>query len=144
MNIKITTSVSQSIEEVFQGFNEQLFLQLSPPFPPVKLLRFDGCKKEDIVHLELSFIFFKQQWTSVITEFEHNELEIFFIDEGVSLPFFLKFWKHKHIIKQHQDITQITDDIEFSTGTKITDVLFYPLLYMQFLYRKPVYKRMFK
>jgi ligand-binding SRPBCC domain-containing protein len=144
MRIRIITDVNQSVSKVFEGFNETLFLQLSPPFPPVKLLRFDGCKKRDEVHLQLSFIFFKQQWISVITEFQNNEGEIYFIDEGISLPFFLKSWKHKHLIKTHQSTTQIIDDIEFSTGTTITNMLFYPLLYLQFLYRKPIYKKLFK
>jgi ligand-binding SRPBCC domain-containing protein len=98
------------------------------------LLRFDGCSKNDEVHLQLSFIFFKQQWISIITEFENNVNEIFFVDEGISLPFFLKSWKHKHIIRKHNGSTQIIDDIEFNTGNKITDMIFYPLLFMQFLY----------
>jgi len=144
MRISISTTVNQSVKKVFEGFNEALFLKLSPPFPPVKLLRFDGCRKNDEVHLQLSFIFFSQQWISLITEYENNINEIYFIDEGISLPFFLKSWKHKHLIKAHENTTQIIDDIEFSTGTVVTDILFYPLLYLQFLYRKPVYEKLFK
>lgn len=144
MRISISTAVNQSVKKVFEGFNEALFLKLSPPFPPVKLLRFDGCRKNDEVHLQLSFIFFSQQWISLITEYENNINEIYFIDEGISLPFFLKSWKHKHLIKAHENTTQIIDDIEFSTGTVVTDILFYPLLYLQFLYRKPVYEKLFK
>ncbi len=143
MKFVIKTKVDKTLKDVFSAFDEKLFIKLSPPFPPVKLLRFDGCDKNDEVHLELHFIFFKQKWVSIITENKVSNNEIYFIDKGLVLPFFLKEWKHKHLLKVFNSETIITDDIEFKTGSVIGDVVVLPLLYLQFIYRKPIYKQYF-
>lgn len=88
MKIVIETPVEQGYLDVKSGFNESLFKSLSPPFPPVKLLRFDGSQKGDLVTLELNFIFFKQKWTSEIIDDKTTDLEFFFVDKGIQLPFF--------------------------------------------------------
>ena len=90
MKITISTKVDQSYLEVKAGFTESLFKKLSPPFPPVRLLRFDGSETGDIVSLELNFIFFRQKWNSHITEDQTTAQEFFFVDEGVELPFFFE------------------------------------------------------
>jgi len=145
MRLAIKTTVSAGIPRIKQGFTDELFLKLNPPFPPVKLLQFDGCKTGDKVHLELNFILFKQEWISVITEDYQSENEWFFIDEGTKLPFFLKKWKHHHrIFKVSEDQSVIIDDFTYSTGTLLTDLLLYPALFLQFVYRKPIYRRVFK
>ncbi len=143
MKITIKTEVKSSIKIVWQGFTQKLFLKLAPPFPPVKLVRFEGCLKGDIVSMELNFIVLKQNWTSLITEQIETEEEIYFIDEGTELPFFLKNWKHKHRIVKHDNNASIIDEIEYKTPTILTDYLFYPILYLQFVYRKPIYKKVF-
>jgi ligand-binding SRPBCC domain-containing protein len=144
MHIVIKTPVKQNYKQVAEGFTEKLFLSLNPPFPPVKLLRFDGCKKGDRVSLQLNFIFFKQRWDSVITYDVLNEQEFGFIDEGEQLPFFLKTWKHHHRIKHVEHGTVIEDDIHYTAPFKLLTLLLYPVLYLQFLYRRPVYQRIFK
>ena len=144
MKLKVKTKVNCPINSVWEGFTEELFLSLNPPFPPVKLLRFDGSLKGDIVSLELNFILFKQQWISEITEDYKEENKIGFVDKGVKLPFFLKKWQHHHLlVKDSESSTIIVDDIDFSTGTVLTDLLFYPSLLLQFLYRIPKYKSFF-
>ncbi len=144
MKIKLVTHVKANVETVKNGFDERLFLNLNPPFPPVKLLRFDGCKKGDKVILELNFLLFRQTWESLITHDVSNNEEFSFVDEGVRLPFFLKAWKHRHINTANKESgTNIMDDIEFKTPTLLTDFLFYPVLYLQFLYRKPIYRKVF-
>ena len=143
MRIKISTLVKQPYKKVFEGFDQNLFIKLAPPFPPVKLLRFDGCKVDDRVALRLNFIFFKQIWESLITDYQNNEQEISFMDEGVKLPFFLKYWKHHHRIIKEGEQTQIVDDISFKTPFFLFDYLMYPALYLQFLYRKPIYRKIF-
>lgn len=143
MQLHIKTLVKASWREVVSGFNESLFLQLNPPFPPVQLRRFDGCKKGDWVELELNFLLFKQTWVSEIVESTEDEQGFFFVDLGRKLPFFLSTWRHKHIIRQKAGGTEITDDIHYHTGTVFTDLLFYPILLLQFLYRKPVYRNVF-
>ncbi|MEQ8685601.1 MAG: hypothetical protein RIE86_09915 [Imperialibacter sp.] len=144
MKIKIRTRVKADLQTVREGFTEKLFLKLNPPFPPVKLLRFDGCKRGDKVELELNFILFKQTWESLITHDLSNETVFSFVDEGVRLPFFLKSWKHHHINEAIENGgASITDEIEFTTPTLLTSLLFYPVLYLQFLYRKPIYRKVF-
>jgi ligand-binding SRPBCC domain-containing protein len=143
MKINISTPVQQDYLSVKKGFNESLFLKLNPPFPPVKLLRFDGSSKGDTVILELNFLLFKQQWVSDITADHTDELEFYFIDEGRKLPFFLKEWRHKHRIINAGTCSIIKDEIEFKAPAGILTLLLYPVLYLQFLYRKPIYKKIF-
>ncbi|GAB5525781.1 MAG: hypothetical protein Roseis2KO_36530 [Roseivirga sp.] len=144
MKITIKTLVDQRLPEVITGFNGDLFLKLNPPFPKVKLIRFDGCKTGDTVSLELNFLLFKQVWTSEITEDYRDPTEFFFIDKGVKLPFFFKSWQHKHILQVKDDKTEVIDDISYQTPSLLTDWLMYPLLYLQFLYRKPIYRNVFR
>ena len=136
MKLFIKTTVKQPILKVWEGFDESLFVKLAPPFPSVKLLQFDGSKKGDRVGLELNFLLFRQKWVSDIIEHNENEDQIFFIDKGVILPFFLKTWQHKHILKREGDGTEIIDDIRYSTGTLLTDILMFPALYLQFFISK--------
>ncbi len=144
MHIKITTAVEKDFLAVKSGFTSDLFLALNPPFPRVRLLQFDGCKKGDIVSLELNFIFFKQVWKSIITEDETNKKEFRFVDEGKKLPFFFKYWRHHHRVVSDGKGAKIIDDITFKTPTFLPEFLMYPALYLQFLYRKPIYKKRFK
>ncbi len=143
MKIIIETPVRESVQEVFDKFNGDLFTALAPPFPPVNLERYDGEQVGDIVSMKLNFILFKQTWTSLITANEQSENYRFFVDEGTELPFFLSAWRHKHLIEKRDGVTHIVDDIYFKTPFILTDYLMYPLLYLQFLYRKPIYKKIF-
>ena len=144
MNLKIFTSVGQDYQSVMRGFTQELFLKLNPPFPPVRLLRFDGCKKGDIVSLELNFIFFRQQWTSLILEDGLDDHEFYFIDFGEKLPFFLKYWRHHHRVVRNGDGARIIDDITFRSPFLLMDYLLWPVLWLQFLYRKPIYQKVFR
>lgn len=143
MKIFISTKVSQQVEAIRDGFTKHLFLKLNPPFPPVKLLRFDGCNKGDRVALELNFLFFKQTWISDIVRSESRADLFYFVDEGVELPFFLKSWEHHHRIKAVEGGSVIEDEIYFETPFQWLDYLMYPVLHLQFLYRKPVYRKVF-
>lgn len=144
MNIKISTKVNQSLPKVWEGFNLALFSKLAPPFPPVKVKAFGGCLKGDKVHLELDFLLFKQDWISDIIDQKRTESEIYFIDEGTKLPFFLSYWRHRHGMVKDGEGTIIIDDITFQTPTILTDYLFFPLMYLQFMYRKPIYRKVFE
>ncbi len=144
MKIKVKTEVYASVEKVKSGFTQDLFRQLNPPFPPVTVSRFDGCRRGDRVVLELNFLFFRQTWESLITSHVSTATEFSFVDEGIILPFFLKYWKHHHVAIREGDTTVIIDDITFRTPTRLTDYLLYPILYLQFLYRRPIYKKYFK
>jgi ligand-binding SRPBCC domain-containing protein len=143
MKITIETPVNQDYLQVKEGFNETLFRKLSPPFPPVKLLRFDGSTEGDLVTLELNFIFFKQKWTSEITEDQTTDKEFYFIDRGIELPFFLKKWSHKHRIVKDGENSMIRDEIDFQAPFRVLTWLLYPAMLLQFAYRKPIYKKIF-
>ncbi len=149
MHLILKTSVAPSVQHVWAGFDRALFDQLSPPFPPVEVVRFDGCLKGDVVHLRLNFFVFKQDWISLIVDQQtigatDDADEIFFIDEGTKLPFFLAYWQHRHrLLRDEHGHTLIVDDISFRTPFLLTDYLFYPLLWLQFAYRKPIYRRIF-
>ena len=112
--------------------------------PPVKLLRFDGTQVGDEVHLELNFLFFRQRWVSRITESQVVKGEIFFVDEGTQLPFFLSRWRHRHRILDRAGGAVIIDEIDFQAPNRLLEFLLLPALYLQFLYRKPIYKRFFR
>lgn len=143
VNLRFGTKVNSKWKHVRERFDRDLFEALNPPFPPVEVVRFDGCHKGDEVSLELNFIFFKQKWTSLITEHGYSDNGFYFIDEGKKLPFFLKRWKHHHGLMGLTEGTEIIDDIHYATGTWLTDMLLYPMLYLQFAIRKPVYRKYF-
>lgn len=144
MKLTIETPVEQGYLDVKKGFDESLFKRLSPPFPPVKLLRFDGSEKGNLVSLELNFLLFKQKWTSEITEDKTTDLEFYFIDEGTELPFFLKKWKHKHRVISTGIGSIIRDEITYEAPFGLMTWLLYPALWLQFAYRKPIYKKIFR
>lgn len=143
MKIQIFTPLKNDQKSVFAKFNKDLFLKLSPPFPIVKLIRFDGMKVGDEVHLELNFLLGKTYWCSKIVDFRESAFEIYFTDIGTRLPPFLKHWKHIHRIIRgsEDDRCIIVDEIHFKTPLRILDYLMYPMLYLQFLYRRPIYRR---
>ena len=144
MQIHLETHVEQGYLDVKAGFNESLFKKLSPPFPPVRLLRFDGSEKGDLVTLELNFIFFRQKWTSEITEDQTTNLEFFFVDQGIELPFFLKKWRHKHRVISNGIGSIIRDEIDYEAPFGLLTYLLFPAMWLQFAFRKPIYRRIFK
>lgn len=145
MKIRIKTIVQQDYKKVFEQFDENLFNALKPPFPPMELQRFDGSRKGDEVHMLLNFIFFKQNWNAKIIEDGEKENELYFIDVGSKLPFFLKDWQHYHSIqKLETGKSVIIDDIDFKTPFILLDYLMYPAMYFQFWMRQPVYKKYFQ
>jgi ligand-binding SRPBCC domain-containing protein len=143
MRIYITTAVQQPYREVAQKFDQSLFEALSPPFPRARLLRYDGNRPGDEVHVRLHFGFFRQTWHSLITDAGAQPGLVYFVDEGRKLPFFLRHWRHRHEIRQHGAGSLVVDDISFHSPFRLLDYLLYPLMYLQFAYRKPVYRRRF-
>ena len=144
MHVLIKTRVRQPLSTVWAGFDRSLFDQLSPPFPPVDVVRFDGCRRGDVVHPRLNFLLFKQDWISHIIDQQTSSDEIYFIDQGTQLPFFLRYWHHRHrLLRDPAGGTVVVDDITFRTPFRLTDYLMYPLMWLQFAYRKPIYKGVF-
>jgi ligand-binding SRPBCC domain-containing protein len=144
MKIKIKTKVNQDYRKVFPQFGLKLFMALKPPFLPVILDRFDGSKKHDQVHMTINLIFKKEKWITVIIDEGEKENELYFIDVGKVLPFFLTKWIHKHRIIKNGNGSIIIDDIFFKTPNPVLGIFFYIIFLIQFFYRKPVYKKYFK
>jgi ligand-binding SRPBCC domain-containing protein len=145
MQFSITTLVHGAPTDIFERFDQQLFTALAPPFPRIDVQRFDGCLAGHTVHVELDFLLFRQSWISIITEHHKAEHEIIFEDTGTTLPFFLSAWRHRHIIRYVSDSTShIIDDIMFESYHPVISFFMAPLIIMQFLYRKPIYKRYFR
>lgn len=142
MNIYIKTKVHSNFTSVYNRFDLKLFKALKPPGMPLEVKRFDGCSAGDEVHLEVGP--FRQKWVSVITQNIQNDEEIYFIDEGKVTPFPISTWVHTHRMDYVSDSEcYIIDDIEYKCTNVIFTLLMYPLLYIQFLLRRPVYKTIF-
>ena len=140
MKISLNSKVNGELEAVYERFDADLFRYLLPS--GAKLIEFGGSRKGDRVQLRLPLV---GEWVSEITEDSSSENMYYFIDEGRKLPFPLKKWHHKHILERDgQTRTRIIDVMNFSTGTIIMDILFYPALYLAFLPRTWQYAKYFK
>jgi len=61
----------------------------------------------------------------------------------VELPFFLTVWHHKHLIEKAKEGSNIVDEITFNSPWFLPEFLLFPVLWFQFSYRKPIYRRVF-
>ena len=140
MNIQVRTylKTESTLEQVFSLFNKDMFYYLTKK-APVKPVRYDGDEIGDEIHLDMLFPW-KDKWISVITEREIGDQESYFVDEGKKLPFGIKSWKHKHIVRKAEGGIEIVDDITFSAGNKVLDIFWYISFLPQFLARRPQYK----
>ena len=143
MQFKITTPVQGSVPEVYRQFNKSLLLKLVPPGMKLKLLRYDEpTRPGSMVHIETKLLgIIKQEWLNEITEVVEEDQESFFVDEGRKLPFPLKSWRHKHQITQANGHVEIVDDVTYTAG--LLTFLMYPVVWLQFAWRKPQYRKMF-
>lgn len=144
MIARITTRVKASFNTVIENFDARLFNALSPPLIKVNLLRFDGCQKDDKVHVELNILGFKQNWEALVVADENSNGQWYFKDIGSKLPFPLKSWEHRHYVnKIDKETVEIIDDVNYRTINPIVDILVYPFIYFQFFWRKHIYKTYF-
>ena len=139
INITLRSKVSGELTAIYKQFDADLFRYLLPP--GAHLIEFGGSKKGDIVHLKLPLA---GEWISEITEDGATEDLCYFIDEGRKLPFPIKDWRHKHILRRQGINTIVEDNMNYSTGNIIADILFYPVLFLSFLPRVWQYKQYFK
>ena len=137
------TVVTMPAEEVFNKFDRDLFEALAPDIPKVEIVKFDGSRVGGKVHVRIHALGAVQDWVSVITEIGQDEKGFYFIDEGETLPFFLKKWKHTHRVDHHSKGAEIHDIIEFSTPWNIPAAMVYPPMKQQFAGRGKVYQQYF-
>lgn len=143
MNILLKTEVDGNYLDVMRKFDRQLFEALKPSGADMEIVAFTGSKKGDKVHLRFNSPI-KAEWVSHITEDGEDSQRAYFVDEGVELPFPLKFWRHKHIVQRvTDDMSLIIDDITFEGANPFWSYLLYPAIYAGFYPRKKIYRAYF-
>ncbi len=144
MKINFETIVTSKLDHVVDSFNLELFQKLSPPLAKMRMIQFDGCLKGDEVKFTMSFLGIEQYWHSLILDDYKSANEVYFIDIGKDLPWPIKAWHHKHIMKTVDgDKTAIIDEIEYECNSELLTLVFKPLLIGYFYYRKIIYKKVF-
>lgn len=143
MRFVIQTTIHHNYIDLYNRFDSKLFLALSPTFPKMNLLRFDGSKTGDEIHLKLTPP--GVTWISIITDDFITENEATFVDEGKQLPPGLNYWKHVHRIRKVSETESIIeDDISFKGSFGLLTLLLLPVLWLSFYPRKRAYKKYFK
>ena len=96
----------------------------------------------DKVCIELDFLLYQTRWYSVISSFKADASSYVFVDEGTSVPFGIKTWRHEHRIESiSPNECAIIDKIQFQTNYKLLDWLLFPLIWGMIIYRIPFYKK---
>jgi ligand-binding SRPBCC domain-containing protein len=126
-----------------ERFDLDLFEALKPIGAQMEVVQFTGSKTGDIV--ELKFVSpIKAEWISKITDHGSDRDSAYFVDEGEVLPFPLQQWKHRHIVERvDDDYSIIVDDIQYSSGFWLLDLLLYPAMLVGFYPRKFSYRKYF-
>ena len=89
------------------------------------LLRFGSCKKGDLIEIQ----FLKPLKSLWVIENGQSDTQVYFIDEGKTLPYGLAEWKHQHIIqKTGKKTCEIIDNIEYKGKNKLIN--FIPFFYL--------------
>jgi ligand-binding SRPBCC domain-containing protein len=142
MKFQMSTPVRGHVpKEIINVFDFDLLRALSPPMMKPELISYGGYAPGTKIHFRLNTPFGTKDWKGMISEYSENETEIYFTDEGVELPFGIKTWKHKHrLIRRHYG-TEIRDEVEFSFYGVLSRLFFTPGIWLQFLYRKPLYRK---
>lgn len=149
LHFTVETPVKGHFVEVFSRMNRNLFNILQPPGVPVTLERYDGEQPGDqivvVLHLPLLP---PQRWQTQITAREILPNEAYFTDAsgpGDALPFFLARWQHRHrIVSDGPERSRIRDEVSFEGPRWLPDWLLLPVLWLQFVWRKPQYQKYFK
>ena len=123
MKFKIKTPVNGYYKDVMAGFDLKLFEFLKPKGAKMDVVKFTGSETGNEVHIRFSSPI-KADWISKIIDHGSNEEEAFFVDEGTVLPWPLKKWKHRHVVKKAVGQTSVIEDqIEYKSATIIVDLL---------------------
>ncbi|MBN2694855.1 hypothetical protein JXR93_09355 [bacterium] len=130
MKIEIKHKISGDLKAQFKKMNKELFMFLNPRFIPLKIDVFEEISKNSIFRLKVMFF----RWDGVISEYVIDDNESYFVDEGVKLPFPLKKWRHKHILKKIDNELFLIEDVEVDSY-----FIFRP--FVKYFFRKMLEKR---
>ncbi len=139
--IFIRCEVAVPFDQVIAGFNRHLLEALSPPLMKLRIHRYDGQSVGDRFSMQLGPELLHMRWEGLVSAAGRTPGTFWFEDVGVQLPFPLKRWKHKHLVRKSGTGTVIIDIVSFSTGNSILDVLCYPFLKGMFLARISKYQQ---
>lgn len=139
INVQTFIETEEDLSVIFKLFNKDMFYYLTKN-APVNPIRYDGDDVGAEIHLQLTFPW-KDEWISVITEKSEKEDICYFIDEGKKLPFNIKSWQHKHIVRKTDKGVIIEDDITFKGANWLLDRFWWLSFMPQFLARKGQYKK---
>lgn len=143
MRIYLQTYVSRRPQDVFSRFNHLFLSKLKPPFLSMHILKFEGCKLGDELHIKVGFGKFMQQWVSAVTAYKNTANVVQFVDEASILPKPLASWKHAHRIVAFGHGSLIIDDITYQCTSPWMEYILYPFLWLQFTFRTLIYRRVF-
>jgi ligand-binding SRPBCC domain-containing protein len=142
VKIVLMTKVDADLEQVKELLNRELLEAMNPPWMKSEIDRFDGLSKGDEFHLRIGIAPLEQKWLGRIVDRRESATEFTYTDVGILLPLPLKKWRHHHrFLRRPEGGTLIRDEIEYSTGRLALDAAIYPVLYGQFAWRQPVYKK---
>lgn len=145
MRLLIKTRVSGNYQKVFAGFDESLLLKLTPPGMKLRLVKADPPDQVGGgIHLHVTVLgIIRQEWKNDFHSHEIKENECHFVDVGRLMPFPFKYWRHDHRVQRDGDNARIVDDITYRCRLKLLEWLVFPIVWLQFRYRRPIYRRHF-
>lgn len=145
MRLMLKTRVRGNYKKVFAGFDHTLLLKLTPPGMKVELLHADPPEKVGgRIRLKVTiFGILRQNWENEFSSYELREDECHFVDTGLTMPFPVRLWRHDHRVLRDGENAIILDDVTFGSGFFLMDWLLYPIMWLQFKYRKPIYQKHF-
>ena len=144
MKFTIKTPVTGNYKDVMSKFDLDLFEFLKPKGAKMEVVKFTGSETGDTVHIRFTSPI-KADWISDIVDHGIDDDEAFFLDVGSTLPWPIKKWKHRHVVKNvGTNESVIEDQIEYKTSNVILDALIRPFMYMGFFPRRKQYQTYFK
>jgi ligand-binding SRPBCC domain-containing protein len=145
MKFEFRTSIKKSFQEIKSNFDQELFVHLSKGILPFEIERFDGCEKDNEIHIKIGIWPLKISWVSWISFEETNASGWSFIDEGKVLPWPLIYWHHHHRVDRIGPTESlIVDSIQYKCSSKFLGTLIKPLLWVIFAMRPKRYRQYFK
>ena len=125
-------------QDVIQCFHSPKFIKFLIAGQPVKIRDWSGLK---IARKLLFLLVFWLEKMSVVHEnYNCSEDFLSFEDIGLILPFGLKNWKHKHIVKAHKLGAVIIDKIYIDNEKSLKTFFIYPIMLFPIIIRKITYK----
>lgn len=143
MNLILKTPVKGNYKKVMAAFDRNLFEALKPPVGKMEIVEFSGSEKGDRVHIRFLKPM-RAEWISDIIEDQVTEDRAWFVDVGMTLPWPLASWTHRHIVERiDDDHSLVIDDMTFTGRNLLLTLLLYPAIFIGFYPRKSIYKQYF-